>query len=249
MHASQVNTDMSQKRTFRELIKAEFEYDCTTDVKIIKGSNASDILGWKSIADIDLIVMGVKPRSVSSGRHAAKILNGSLCSVLLVPTSAISKISKVLLPLDFSKNSVRAMSAVTAIQKKNPLEIILQHVFFVPTGYSSTGKSYDQFAKIMQKNKEKEYKAFKKKYSIDDTSYDVVFTLDEDDKPSDNIYELADQRGVDMIVMGSSGKTKAASLLLRSTAIGLLKYDEDIPCLIVKDKRKSIGFFQALMRV
>lgn len=249
IHAIEINLDTKLKKDFRELIDDKFSHQCETEVVLVQGSNASEILAWKDLQDIDLIVMGIKPRSESTGAHAAKILSGSLCSVLLVPTTALAEISSVLIPCDFSENSVRALKAAKNLQTRKDLKVYLQHVFFVPTGYSSTGKSYEEFSEIMLKNRQKEYGQFKKQFDIDDSTFDVIFTLDNDDKPSDNIYEMAEEKNVSMIVLGSVAKTKAASMLLPSTSVGLLKYDENIPCLIVKSKTENIGFFQALLKV
>lgn len=249
MHVTQVNIDMSITREFRSLMAEEFNYDCKTDIKIIQGSNVSEVMAWEDIASIDLIIMGIKPGSKTNGQHAAQVLEGSLCSVLLVPNNDCESISRVLLPVDFSKNSARALEVLTGLQQGDNLEILLQHVFYVPTGYSSTGKTYEQFAEIMQKNREKDYAKFKRRFKIDDSNYEMIFTLDNDDKPSDNIYEMAEERNVNLIVLGSLAKTRLASMIIKSTSLGLLKYDEDIPCLVVKDKEDNIGFFDALMRI
>lgn len=249
IHVVDVNMDMRLKKKFSVLVKEKFDYNCQTEIEIIQGTNASSILAWQGLPEIDLIIMGIKPRSESTGQHSEKVLNGSFCSVLLVPTTAKAEITSVLIPLDFSPNSLRALNVAISIHKEKDLDIFLQHVFYVPTGYSSTGKSYDEFATIMRKNREKEYAKFKHDNNLDDSEYEVIFTLDNDDKPSDNIYELAEEKNVSMIVLGSTGKTKVASLLLRSTAAGLLKYDEDIPCFVVKNKEENIGFFDALLKV
>ncbi len=249
IHAIEVNLDTKLKKQFRELINQKFDYQCETEIEIIQGSNASAVMSWQRMEEVDLIVMGIKPKSEATGQHASKILSGSFCSVLLVPTTALAEINSLLIPCDFSENSVRALTVAGAIQQGKKLDVYLQHVFYVPTGYSTTGKSYDEFAEIMLKNKEKEYNQFKHQHNIDDSTFEVIFTLDNDDKPSDNIYELAEEKKVSMIVLASSGKTRVASWLLSSTAVGLLKYDEDIPCLIVKNKNENIGFFQALLKV
>ena len=248
-HCAEINLDSSMKRGFQDSVDKKFSHDCETEVIIVNGTNASDILGWPEIGEIDLIIMGVKPKTVSSGRHAAKVILGSLCSVLLVPVHSKTSISKVLLPLDFTENSLRGLKWVQNISSEKGVEVILQHVYFVPMGYSSTGKSYEDFASIMEQNKKKEYEAFKRKNDIKEDRHEIVFSLDEDHRPSDKIYDLAQEKGIDLMILGSMAKTKAASMLLFSTSIGLLKYDEEVPLLIVRDKEESIGFFEALMRV
>jgi hypothetical protein len=40
-----------------------------------------------------------------------------------------------------------------------------------------------------------------------------------------------------------------ASLLKKSTAQGLISYDREIACLVVKNKNDQMGFFEALMKL
>ena len=248
-HAAKANLDSSLKKELEEKVADEFTNSCAQEVIIVEGTNASDVLGWPEISTVDLIVMGIKPKSISSGQHAAKVIHGSLCSTLLVPVNSKNEISKILLPMDFTNNSLRSLKLVQGLKEESNIEIVAQHVYFVPIGYSSTGKTYHEFAAIMEQNKKKEYEQFKKKNGIVENGYKIIFSLDEDRRPSDKIYALAKEVNVDFLVLGSTAKSKAASLLLFSTSIGLLKYDEDVPCLIVKDKNESMGFFDALLKI
>ncbi|MBU2915936.1 MULTISPECIES: universal stress protein [Reichenbachiella] len=249
IHVAPSNTDMAMKKYLQDKIDRLFTNDCEKHIEMVQGTGAQHILGWSGLKDIDVVVMGIKPRSVSSGINATKVLNGSLCSVMLVPVTEKYDVSRVLIPLDFSENSLKSLNTALRIKEYTDIEVILQHVYFVPTGYSSTGKTYDEFAEIMLKNKQKEYDVFKKTNALDDSQFEVIFTLDEDQKPSDNIYELAQERDVDLIIIGSKGRTKAASMLVGSTAVSLVHYDQDIPCLVVKDKDESMGFFDALLKI
>jgi len=38
-------------------------------------------------------------------------------------------------------------------------------------------------------------------------------------------------------------------MLLGSVALELIKYDREIPYMLIKDKRENLGFFAALMKV
>lgn len=104
-------------------------------------------------------------------------------------------------------------------------------------------------AEIMDKNKRREYEQFKREHSLDESKYEVIFELDEDQNPSDNIYEMAKERNADMIIVASRGRTKMASLLKGSTAVNLISYDREIACLVVKNKSENMGFFEALMKL
>lgn len=249
IHVAETNTDTSMHHQLKDKVDQYFKVDCEKEVVIIQGTGAQNILGWEGLKEIDLIVLGIKPRAISTGAGATKVLNGSLCSVMLVPVTDKFEVSKVLVPLDFSENSLRSLNTALKIKQSKKIEIFLQHVYFVPTGYSSTGKTYEEFADIMLKNKQKEYEMFKKQNELDESQYEVIFTLDNDQKPSDNIYEMAQEKSADLIIIASRGRSKAASMLLGSTAVSLVHYDEDVPCLVVKDKEESMGFFEALLNI
>lgn len=249
IHVAPTNMDTKLHHELKEKVDAKFNVDCEKEVVVIQGTGAHHILGWEGLKEIDLVVLGIKPRSVSTGVNATKVLNGSLCSVMLVPVTNKIDVNRVLIPLDFSENSLRSLNTALRIKEHTDIKIFLQHVFFVPTGYSSTGKTYEEFADIMLKNKQKEYEAFKKQNELDDSKFEVIFTLDNDQKPSDNIYEMAQEKDIDLIIIASKGRTKAASMLLGSTAVSLVHYDEDVPCLVVKDKNESMSFFDALLKI
>ena len=53
----------------------------------------------------------------------------------------------------------------------------------------------------------------------------------------------------DLIVIGSKGRTRAASLLLGSVAVKLLDMNCYMPMIIVKNQQKNMGFLQALFRL
>ncbi|MCV9388054.1 universal stress protein [Reichenbachiella ulvae] len=249
IHVAPTNMDTKLHHELKAKVDAKFKVDCEKEVVVIQGTGANHILGWEGLKDIDLVVLGIKPRSISTGVNATKVLNGSLCSVMLVPVTDKFEVNRVLIPLDFSENSLRSLNTALRIKEHTDIKIFLQHVYFVPTGYSSTGKTYEEFAEIMLKNKKNEYEAFKKQNDLDDSKFEVIFTLDNDQKPSDNIYEMAQEKNVDLIIIASKGRTKAASMLLGSTAVSLVHYDEDVPCLVVKDKNESMSFFDALLKI
>ncbi|MEO9965640.1 MAG: universal stress protein [Reichenbachiella sp.] len=249
VHIAQKNLSLKIKKYFQEKISEHFKADCETEMQIHQGKNAVQILKWSDFNLVDLVILGIKPKTESTGKHAARLINEARCSVLLVPKTAKLKLSKVIIPLDFSGSSLAALNAALTIKEKANVEVMLHHVYFVPTGYTHTGKSYDEMAEIMNKNKQREYEQFKREQSLDDSKYEVIFELDDDQNPSDNIYEMAKERNADMIIVASKGRTKLASMLKGSTAVNLISYDRDIACLVVKNKAENMGFFEALLKI
>lgn len=250
VHIAQKNLSLKVKKYFQEKIKEHFTAPCETEMQIQQGSNAVQILKWSEFKIVDLVILGIKPKTESTGRHAARLINEAQCSVLLVPPTAKLKLSRVIIPLDFSSSSITALNAALNIKETaGDIDVLLHHVYFVPSGYTHTGKSYDEMAAIMDKNKRREYEQFKREHSLDESKYEVIFELDEDQNPSDNIYEMAKERSADMIIVASRGRTKLASMLKGSTAVNLISYDREIACLVVKNKSENMGFFEALMKL
>lgn len=249
VHVAQKNLSSKIKKFFEDKISEHFTAKCDTEMQIQQGNNAVQILKWSEFKIVDLVIMGIKPKTESTGKHAARLINEAQCSVLLVPPTAKMNLNRVIIPLDFTSSSLTAIQAALNIKEKAGVEVLLHHVYFVPTGYSHTGKSYDDMAAIMDKNKRREYEQFKREHSLDDSKYEVIFELDEDQNPSDNIYEMAKERKADMIIVASRGRTKMASLLKGSTAVNLISYDRDIACLVVKNKSENMSFFEALLKI
>lgn len=249
VHIAQKNLSGKIKQFFEEKIAEHFTASCETEVQIQQGSNAVQVLSWTGLEGIDMILLGIKSKKESSGVHAAEIINSAKCSVLLVPRTAEVKLEKVILPLDFSGTSLPALEFAKGINAKNGAEVFLHHVYFVPTGYTHTGKTYDEMAEIMKKNKLREYEQFKREHKIDDAKTELIFELDDDENPSDNICEMAKERNVDLIMVASRGRTRLASMLKHSTAASLINYDRDLACLVVKEKKSNMGFFEALMKL
>ncbi|MEO9805383.1 MAG: universal stress protein [Reichenbachiella sp.] len=249
VHIAQKNLSLKIKKYFQEKIKDHFTANCETEMQIHQGKNAVQILKWSEFKIVDLVILGIKPKTESTGKHAARLINEAQCSVLLVPATAKLKLSKVIIPLDFSASAVTALDAALNIKEKADVEVLLHHVYFVPTGYTHTGKTYEEMAEIMDKNKRREYEQFKRNHSIDESKYEVIFELDDDQNPSDNIYEMAKDRQADLIIVASRGRTKLASMLKGSTAVNLISYDRDIACLVVKNKSENMGFFEALLKI
>ena len=52
-----------------------------------------------------------------------------------------------------------------------------------------------------------------------------------------------------MLLVGSQGRTAAASLLLGSVSEKMLHYENHIPLLVVKEKGGNLGFFEALFKL
>lgn len=217
-------------------------------IDILEGDITSEILKYTKRKNVDLLVMGHKKGSGTSDVIQRKIAKLSYTSLLLIPEEEVT-LNPILVPVDFSKNSAEALQFATLIAGINQVEIIAQHVYQVPSGYHKTGKSYEEFAEIMEQNAREEFKRFTESLATNNVNISDHYTLDGDSKHADNITDFAKKINAGLIVVGSKGRTAMASLIMGSVAEKVISLNKDIPVLIVKDKNENMDLFDALFNL
>lgn len=239
--AHQVNGEV--EKYFKNLEKVDFK------IEIKEGNAEQAILKWSGIKEIDLLIVGKKFNLKGKGLLPSRLIKVVHCSVLMIPENAEPDISKILVPVDFSKNSSPALQYGMLMKEKTNAKVFVQNTFHVPSGYHYTGKSYEEFAEIMWENTLKDARGYLKKANIQESEVEIVLSLDEDKEPSDKIHKDATELGADIVIIGSRGRTGIASLFLGSVAEKVAHHSLKIPLLVVKTKKENMGFFEALMKL
>ncbi|TRX58802.1 universal stress protein [Fulvivirga sp. M361] len=221
------------------------------EVKIIvKEGNAEDkILRWSEIKGVDLIVLGKKWSLKGSGVLPSKLIRIAHCSVLMVPESSKAEINSIMAPVDFSKTSALVLQEAFALAQVFEAEVVLQNTYHVPVGFHASGKTYEEFESIMKKHARADAAKFLSENSFAANNVKQVFTLDDNDEPADKIYAEAKAQHVDLVVIGSRGRTGLAAILLGSVADKICQHDARIPLLVIKNKKENMGFLDALLRI
>jgi nucleotide-binding universal stress UspA family protein len=119
----------------------------------------------------------------------------------------------------------------------------------VPLGYSKIGKTFEEFAEIMKGHAQSDMQRFIEKIDLQGVDYEFVYECSHDKGPLDEIMDVATTENVDMLAVGSKGRTNAASFLLGSLAEKLVSRNENIPFLVVKQKGSNMDFLDALFRL
>lgn len=228
---------------FDQSLPCEFQFE------VRFGKSPKEIIHWSEIKVIDLIILGRKVSLKGSGRLAAKIARSSHCSVLIIPEEPPYKLDQVLVPINLENKTNLPLEQALEISRKQPIKIIVQIIYEVPSGYHYSGKSYEEFAQVMKENAQKGMKKVIKKYDLDNYNVEYSYDLDQESDLAEMIYEVGLKKNADMILMGSKGRTKTASLLIHSIAEEVTKQDKIIPLFIVKNKKQNLGFIDALKRL
>ena len=96
---------------------------------VIEGKPFSQLLHWLDVKKIELLVVGQKLASTGSGITARKLASHARCNVLFVPEMPLNDGMRLLAPVDFSKDSARALKMALTWKSTHPAAgIVALHV-------------------------------------------------------------------------------------------------------------------------
>lgn len=242
--------DESIHAEIKKLLKNENALDSSieTEIIVLEGSPLETFLRTAKIKDVDLIIMGRKFEIPGSGSLSKTMAQKAPCSVLFfTEIGPIAAPEKLMIPLDFSEHTNLAINLAQNLKNELETEIIGLHIYEVPTGYYKTGKSYDEFAKIMEENAKKEYEKFLKKHNY--SPFECLYVLKKDVNVGRLIIQKAREIDANLILMGSRGRTDSAAMLIGSTAEKVIALNNEIPMIIFKNKGETMGFLDALLKI
>lgn len=176
----------------------------------------------------DLILFGKKVSYDGSGYLIERVVYQKVHSnIMILPETAFHRISRVLVPIDFSKQSARALYYGIDLSNSLDAEIICQYVYAVPNIYFPYVPVKD-LKQEMIASSEKRWKAFTNKYLKGITPPKIDFSFHADRTISQMISDYSVINQMDIMVLPLEvGFT-------HNTVIQLLKTNMNIPIYIVK---------------
>jgi len=208
----------------------------------VSAGEARDVDAYRALAGEidrhapDLIVMGTHGRSgldrLLMGSLTDKILRHAPCDVVTVRSDARLPapgrgLERILVPVDFSQPSKRALEAAQALGQATGARATVLHVMstVVPAHYAASVNSSFELDPHLLSAAEGTLRAWT-------TGQDVDLALGEG-LASVEIPRLADERGVDLIVMGTRGLTGLEHVLVGSVTERVCRTAK-VPVLVVK---------------
>lgn len=237
-------------KQFVEELKAK---DSDVHMLIARGKTFIEIIKTAKDEKIDIVVMGTHGRKgielLLMGSNAEKVVRKAPCSVLTVRSDKDKKkeifpVGNILVPTDFSLTSERAMSMAVEIAKKYSSKILLIHVFndfkiedaLQWTSYVSTTKTEIEIREDISNRAYDELDDFIKKFPVGDLKIEPRVI---EDHPHRGVIATAEDENIDLIVMGTHGRTGVAHLLMGSTAEKVVRA---APCPVLTVKPKNYVF-------
>ncbi|MBN2012542.1 universal stress protein [candidate division KSB1 bacterium] len=232
------------------LVEANFNGDEKSNIhfKIVEGKRLFTFLSYIRDYDIDVVLAGRQDNKNSETVFPERLARKAPCSVLIIPSTSEISIKKVMVACDFSEQSLDALDVAIAFAKAVGLnEVICTHIYQLPLGYYKTGKTREEFSEIMFRNAEQEFKSFIKRADLKDLSVKSIIE-ESNGKMASSLAQVMEREKVDLLTIGSRGRSASAAILLGSLTEHLL-WTSQVPIIAVKKKGANMQLIEALLNI
>jgi nucleotide-binding universal stress UspA family protein len=207
-----------------------------TSIDVREGKPYQKLLHWAEIKEVDLMMVGRKRESEGSGITGRRVARNSQGHVMFVPEKAPERIKNILVPIDFSENSARALQ--TALKFQEQLEDVsitgLYIIDLPPSDYYMRPSTHTGFLKVLQESAAKAYEQFVEQHDIDPENLKIEYLENTYSNISTHIKTYADDHEPDLIIMGAQGHSPWESFVFGSVTERLVERYMAAPILIVR---------------
>ncbi len=211
-------------------------------IHVQDGSVLEKLIHFAGKTEYDLLVLGREKNKAYYGRLAQELIRRGSCNILLVPDSPIKTPRKILVPIDFSDNSLRAYESAVHFANALPMlpEIHCLNLYEIPeidALYMGFPPRSEAFKTEVKKATAESYQTFLKKSkatlrngkSPTFTALNVPQT-----RYAEGILHHADTSESDFIIMGAKGHSSIERFFLGSVVAKMNIINEQYPLMVVK---------------
>lgn len=215
-------------------------------ISIVTGDPEEVLIRRSEAENASLIILGRKYHRKNRLITNALIERAG-CNLLLVPDETLPNIKEIVVPIDFSDQSRDGLNIAMTIAGQLDATINCLNVYTVPSGYHTSGKSYEEYAEIMKQNAIKDEERFENKLNFS-KKLQFDYVLDDDNDPADKLYDYAVSKEADLVCIGSRTMSTFAAIFFASIVERLLEFSRNLPLLVVKDKKSKRSFLDLLRK-
>ena len=207
---------------------------------LVKEGNPLEELIYRSkLNAADLVVIGQDTALIHHHILAKNFLRKVRTNALVVPDTTIPRLTSILVPIDFSSYSLKALATAIAINRslENRVKITCLNVYDIPNlTFYNVEKTHQELKKLIEKDRKMALTHFLQEQvpDIKDRKYIQKELIEKEHFDIGyQINEFAKTQGADMIIMGVKGHSKADLLMMGSVTERVLGLNK-VPTFIVK---------------
>lgn len=206
------------------------------DVK--EGNPLEELLEDAADVKADLVVIGQRSGVSEHGILAKNLARKAECNALIIPDKARPGIARILVPVDFSEFSIKALRTAVALKMElfESAEVVCLNVYEIPNlSVYKIQKTREQFQEMLEKDHRDAFDAFLNTHIPEHKDeVRVELACREGSGVAQYIVEYAENNKADLIVMGAKGHSQVELLLMGSVTEKVLAVNDTIPTLVVK---------------
>lgn len=209
------------------------------DYLVKEGYPLEELVYRSKLNGADLVVIGQDTALIHHHILAKNFLRKVRTNALVVPDTTLPKLENILVPIDFSSHSIKALKTAVAINKSldKKVKITCIHVYEIPNlTFYNVAQTRAELKELIEKDRrlaiantlQEQVPDIKdRKYIrtalVEKAHFDIGYQIN----------EYAKTNAMNMIVMGAKGHSKADLLMMGSVAERVLGIHQR-PTLIVK---------------
>ena len=240
MLISQYTIDKDRTNQMKEEVKsvlANFKNTLITyDVK--EGNPLEEMIEQSKTLNPDLVVIGQKKGTSPHGILAKNMVRSSTANILVIPQGSKADITNILVPIDFSEASDKALELAIALHKSlnKPAKITCLHIYHMPNhNFFRNEAPWIEMKASVERNLANGLNIFIESIAGDYKHNIEIALIERTSTGTANyIMEYAKKNQVDFMTMGAKGHSKAHMLLMGSVAKAILDLNDNIPTLITR---------------
>jgi len=207
-------------------------------IEAIAGDPLDVLFGETVSRKVDVALVGVGRARFGRRSLARRLAMTAPCSVWMIPDEAPAVVNHPLVPVDLSARSAEALSVATAmVSTLDGNRCWTLHVRFNPA--TTTFGEYDE---QLLGDVHRAFEVFAARVDTHDVDLGVLF--EEGPDVAKTILRVAAERRVDLLVMSTRGRSRAAAVLLGSETDQVMMLSP-IPVLAVKAHGTRLRFLRA----
>jgi nucleotide-binding universal stress UspA family protein len=206
---------------------------------VLTGPLTDRLLAYLAEQQVDLAVVGHKQQTPGRRAIARRLAMKAPCSVWMVPEGSPAAISRILAPIDFSDHSEDTLRVAIELARLSGAECVPLHVYF-----NEAVATYEQYDEVLRGEERAAYERFIANIDCRDVQLTPLF--EEGAGAAQTIGRVAARIAADLVVMGTRGRSRSASILLGSVTEAAIM-ESKLPLLAVKHFGARMGVLEALL--
>jgi nucleotide-binding universal stress UspA family protein len=206
---------------------------------VLTGPLTDRLLAFLAEQQIDLVIVGHKHQTPGRRAIARRLAMKAPCSVWMVPEGSPATISRILAPIDFSDHSEDTLRVAIGLARLSGAECVPLHVYFNEA--VTTCEEYDE---VLRGEERAAYERFIAQLDCEGIQLTPLF--EEGANVAQTIGRVAERIAADLVVMGTRGRSRSASILLGSVTEAAIM-ESELPLLAVKHFGARMGVLEALL--